>query len=320
MNFWQKLAKKKKPFLALAPMEDVTDVVFRQVIEEIAPPDVFFTEFTNVEAILHGEMSRMKPSITPTIAQIWGTNPESFYKVAQIISDLGFSGIDINMGCPQRPEMKIGACAAMIDNPNLASEIIDAVKRGTKLPVSVKTRIGLKEIQTEDWIGFLLTQKLDALTVHGRTVKEMSSVPAHWDEIRKAREIRDQRLVETVIIGNGDVKNIQDAGRRAQETGVDGVMIGRGVFENPWCFSDYVSTKEEKINLLKRHVELWQETWGDKKNFSVLKKYFKIYVRDFEGASELRSGLMNLKSLEDFDREISLGLAGLSSRDRNNMT
>ncbi|MDP1743844.1 MAG: tRNA-dihydrouridine synthase [Candidatus Amesbacteria bacterium] len=317
MTFWQKLAKKKKPFLALAPMEDVTDVVFRQVIEEIAPPDVFFTEFTNVEAILHNAPSdpplnlrggrkgellnnpalyRLLLSKTkiPTVAQIWGTNPESFYKSAQIISDMGFSGIDINMGCPQRPELKIGACAALIKNHTLASEIIDAVRRGTKSPVSVKTRIGIKEIQTEDWIGFLLTQKLDALTVHGRTVKEMSAVPAHWDEIAKVVKMKG----DTIIIGNGDVKNKQDAGHRAQETGADGVMIGRGVFENPWCFSDHTSTKEEKINLLKRHLELWQETWGDKKNFSVLKKYFKIYVRDFDGASELRAKLMEAKSIE----------------------
>ncbi|MEK7164140.1 MAG: tRNA-dihydrouridine synthase [Patescibacteria group bacterium] len=301
MNFWKDLTTVKHPFLVLAPMEDVTDVVFRQVIEEIAPPDVFFTEFTNVEAILHGETSRLKTSKTPTIAQIWGTDPESFYKVSQQIAGLGFSGIDINMGCPQRTELKIGACAALINNHPLVSEIIDAVRRGTKLPLSIKTRIGIKNIQTEDWIGFLLTQKLDALTIHGRTVKEMSSVPAHWDEIKMAVEIRNEKLVDTVIIGNGDIKNVQEAGSRAQETGVDGVMIGRGVFENPWCFSakGQVPSAKQKIDLLKRHLELWQETWGDRKNFSVLKKYFKIYVRDFEGASELRAKLMNINSFEE---------------------
>ena len=143
----------------------------------------------------------------------------------------------------------------------------------------------------------MLSQKLDALTVHGRTVKEMSSVPAHWDEIAKAVSLRNQSKSKTVIIGNGDVKNIQEAGRRAQETGVDGVMIGRGVFENPWCFSNHISTQEEKSNLLKRHLELWQEIWGNKKNFSVLKKYFKIYIRDFNGASELRAKLMETKSI-----------------------
>ncbi len=301
MSFWKDLATKKRPFLALAPMEDVTDVVFRQVIEEVASPDVFFTEFTNVEAILHGETSRLKPSKTPTIAQIWGVNPESFYKASQIVSEMGFSGIDINMGCPQRTELKIGACAALIrfENRDRVREIISAVRGGTKLPVSVKTRIGIKNIQTEDWIGFLLTQKLDALTVHGRTVKEMSSVPAHWDEIKKCVDLRNEIEIETVIIGNGDVKSIQDASYRAQETGVDGVMIGRGILENPWCFSKHIPTQDEKIKLLKRHLELWQETWGDKKNFSVLKKYFKIYIRDFEGASELRARLMNTKIIDE---------------------
>lgn len=303
MTFWKELTGKKKPFVALAPMEDVTDVVFRQVIEEIAPPDVFFTEFANVEAILHDETSRLvyKKSQVPTVAQIWGVNPESFYKVAQLISDWGFSGIDINMGCPQRSEMKIGGCAALIDNPNLTAEIIAATKRGTKLPVSVKTRIGTKKIVTEEWIGFLLSQNIDALTVHGRTAKEMSSVPAHWDEIAKAVSLRNQSKSKTIIIGNGDVKQSQDASYRAQETGVDGVMIGRGVFENPWCFSksQVPILKSQKIDLLKRHVELWHETWKDKKNFAVLKKYFKIYVRDFEGASELRGKLMETKSLQE---------------------
>ena len=304
MNLWQKLKKTKKPFLALSPMEDVTDVVFRQVIEEIAPPDVFYTEFANVEDVLHNETSRLvyRKTKVPTVAQIWGVNPESFYKVAQHISNWGFSGIDINMGCPQRPEMKIGGCAALIDNPSLASEIIDAVKRGTKLPISVKTRIGTRKIITEDWIGFLLSQKIDALTVHGRTAKEMSLVPAHWDEIAKAVKLN---TTDTVIIGNGDVKSIQDASYRAQETGVDGIMIGRAIFENPWCFSksQIPILKSQKLNLLKRHVELWQETWKDKKNFAVLKKYFKIYVRDFDGASELRARLMDTKSILEF-REI----------------
>ncbi|MEK7504618.1 MAG: tRNA-dihydrouridine synthase, partial [Patescibacteria group bacterium] len=270
----------------------------------IAPHDVFYTEFANVEAVLHNETSRLvyRKTKVPTVAQIWGVNPESFYKVAQHISNWGFSGIDINMGCPQRPEMKIGGCAALIDNPSLASEIIDAVKRGTKLPISVKTRIGTRKIITEDWIGFLLSQKIDALTVHGRTAKEMSLVPAHWDEIAKAVKLN---TTDTVIIGNGDVKSIQDASYRAQETGVDGIMIGRAIFENPWCFSksQIPILKSQKLNLLKRHVELWQETWKDKKNFAVLKKYFKIYVRDFDGASELRARLMDTKSILEF-REI----------------
>lgn len=296
MNFWQKL---KKPFTVLAPMEDVTDVVFRQVIEEIAPPDVFFTEFTNVEAILHGETSRLtyKKTKVPTVAQIWGINPENFYKAAQYITALGFSGIDINMGCPDKDVVKNGCGIAMIRDRNKVGEIIQATKEGAGgLPVSIKTRIGWDKIVTEDWCGFLLEQKLDALTIHGRTGKEKSDGSAHWDEIAKAVKLRDQISPKTIIVGNGDVRNAQNAMLNAQEYGVDGVMIGRGIFENPWCFSDHISTKEEKINLLKRHLELWEKTWNDKKNFSVLKKYFKIYVRDFDGAGELRGRLMKCKN------------------------
>ncbi len=327
MSFWKDLTTKKRPFLALAPMEDVTDVVFRQVIEEIATPDVFFTEFTNVEAILHNAPSdpplnlrggrkgellnnpalyRLLLSKTkiPTVAQIWGIDPESFYQASQIVAQMGFDGIDINMGCPDKDVVKGGCGIALIRDKDKVKEIIQATKEGGGLPLSVKTRIGWEKIVTEDWCGFLLEQKLDALTVHGRTGKEKSDGEAHWDEIAKAVSLRDQSKSKTIIIGNGDVINSQDAIHKSQEFGVDGAMIGRGVFSNPWCFSNHISTQEEKINLLKRHLELWQETWGNTKNFSVLKKYFKIYVRDFEGASELRARLMNTVSLSEINNTL----------------
>lgn len=321
MTFWQRLAKKKKPFLALAPMEDVTDVVFRQVVEEVAPPDVFFTEFANVDGIIHfvstSPLSFPSPNLgegvggevlnrlvyrktkTPTVAQIWGTDPESFYKAAQYVSTLEFDGLDINMGCPDKAVVKGGCGIALIRDRNKVCEIIQATRKGAgHLPLSVKTRIGWDKIVTEDWCGFLLEQKLDALTIHGRTGKEMSDGPAHWDEIAKVVKMNK---TNTVIIGNGDVKQAQDAGSRAQETGVDGVMIGRGVFENINCFGTRYSVFgiQERIKTLKRHIQLWQETWGDKKNFSVLKKYFKIYIRDFEGASELRAKLMSAKNIKE---------------------
>lgn len=308
MNFWQKL---KKPFTVLAPMEDVTDTVFRQVIEEIAPPSVFFTEFTNVEAILHGETSRLtyRKTKVPTVAQIWGINPENFYKAAQYITALGFSGIDINMGCPDKDVVKNGCGIALIRDRNKVDEIIQATKEGAGgLPVSIKTRIGWERIVTEDWCGFLLEQKLDALTIHGRTGKEKSEGSAHWDEIAKAVKLRDQISPNTIIIGNGDIKNILDAKRYALNAGVDGVMIGRGIFENPWCFSDHLPTQKEKLDLLKRHLELWEDTWEDKKNFSVLKKYFKIYVRDFEGAGELRGRLMQTTDAEGARFELARDL------------
>lgn len=328
MNFWEKL---EKPFLCLAPMEDVTDTVFRQMVAKVARPDVFFTEFTNVEGIVHGGppvLQRLcfSEEERPIVAQIWGKEPENFLKAAKLIVDLGFDGIDINMGCPQRDVIQKGCCIALVNNRSLASEIIKATKKGAgKLPVSVKTRIGLDKIITEDWCGFLLEQKLDALTAHGRTAKEMSAVPAHWDEIAKVVRLRDQmfggsnlqsRVLDSrklgpaararfassapLVIGNGDVKNFLDAKDKLQIANVDGVMIGRGILENIAAFSAgrKVLSAQERVELLREHLRLWEKTWGTIKNFSVMKKYFKIYIRDFDGAGELRAKLMETDSID----------------------
>lgn len=305
MNFWQGLARSKKPFLCLAPMEDVTDSVFRQMISRISKPDVMFTEFVNVEGIVHGGppvLQRLCFSKTerPIVAQIWGKEPGNFLKAAKLIADLGFDGIDINMGCPQKDVLKAGLCIGLIANCSLAGEIIKATREGAGgLPVSVKTRIGLDKIITEDWCGFLLEQKLDALTVHGRTAKEMSDVPAHWDEIAKVARMRGVMGIETVIIGNGDVKNFLDAKDKLQIANVDGVMIGRGGLENIGCFRNpqIPILKSQRIGFLREHLRLWQETWGRDKNFQVMKKYFKIYIRDFDGAGELRGKLMETDSV-----------------------
>lgn len=233
-------------------MEEVTDTVFRQIVARVNRPyfakassgePVFFTEFTNVEGLWSAGrdevIKRLKFSEVerPIVAQIWGKTPENFYKTAKLLVDMKFDGIDINMGCPEKSVLKSGCCIALINNRNLAKEIIQAVKEGSGgLPVSLKTRIGLDKIQTEDWCGWLLSQNLDALTVHGRTAKEKSDVPARWEEIGKVVSIRNQSKSKTVVIGNGDVKDAEDARLMAQEFGVDGVMIGRGVFENIYCF------------------------------------------------------------------------------------
>ena len=362
MTFWQDLAKNKKPFLCLAPMEEVTDTVFRQMVAKVAKPDVFFTEFTNVEGIVHcTSLSNPPPKLgggckgvvhpvlqrlcfseaeRPIVAQIWGKDPENFYEVAKLIKKLRFDGVDINMGCPVKDVVKNGCCIALINNRSLAAEIIAAVKEGAgsasrRMPVSVKTRIGLDKIITEDWCGFLLEQKLDALTVHGRTAKEKSDVPAHWDEIAKIVRLRNRlqkvsglrsasarrpsprlplgvappaRSVSqplqpfaTAIVGNGDVKNAQEAEVRSQESGVDGVMIGRGVFENMACFSAQrkVLSAQENIDLLREHLRLWEKTWGKTKNFAIMKKFVKAYVKGWEGAGELRAKLMEAKNVAE---------------------
>ena len=257
-NIWNTL---EKPFLVQAPMEDVTDTVFRQIIAKCGKPDVFFTEFTNVEGMCskgrdHVGRRLIFTSVErPIVAQIWGLDPSKFFETAKMVKDMGFDGIDINMGCPEKSVVKRGACAGLIHNPTLAKEIIEAVKKGAgDLPISVKTRIGIKEIETEVWIEFLLKQNLDALTVHGRTVKEMSDVPAHWDEIGKVVKLRDKLNVNTLIIGNGDIKSLDDALEKHKKYKVDGIMIGRGIFENLWIFDKKINpqniSSEAKLKLL----------------------------------------------------------------------
>ncbi len=295
----------KTPFFVLAPMEDVTDTVFRRVVARCASPDVFFTEFTNANGLLSRgaeEVSlrlRYTEEERPLVAQIWGREPEIFYEVAQKLVAMGFDAIDINFGCPERSVMKHKCGAAMINEPDRAVEIIKETIRGAgNLPVSVKTRIGVKEIVTESWVRVLLDTGIAALTVHGRTAAEMSKVPAHWDEIGKVVKLRDSMGVPVKIIGNGDITSYADGLAKAKESSVDGLMIGRGIFENPWVFdkNGYRPTRKELLELLLFHLDLFEKEWGNRKPFMVLKKYFKIYVRDFEGASELRAELMGAKN------------------------
>lgn len=300
MHIWQKI---EKPIFILAPMEDVTDTVFRQLLLQTGRPGLFFTEFTNVDGLFSkgaaAVAKRLKflPKEKPLIAQIWGMQPENFRKAAQLLGEMGFDGIDLNMGCPQHDVTSHGACSALIKNHPLATEIIRATQEGAgELSVSVKTRIGFSTIQTEEWIGFLLTHNLPALTVHGRTVKEMSKVPAHWDEIGKAAKLRNEIAPKTLIIGNGDVLSIPEAEEKVKQYGLDGIMIGRGIFHNPWLFKPSVdpATKSlrERIQLLLDHVVLYESTWGTTKQYPPLKKYFKIYLSGFDGASETRNKFM----------------------------
>ncbi|HVQ44941.1 MAG TPA: tRNA-dihydrouridine synthase [Candidatus Saccharimonadia bacterium] len=298
MKFWQQLPQ---PFFVLAPMDDVTDVVFRQLIAEIAPPDVFMTEFVSVDGLQSAgrtvtlERLRIAPgSASNLVAQIWGNDPERFYRSAQDIAALGFAGIDINMGCPEKGIVARGCGGGLIGHPDAAADIIAATKAGAPhLPVSVKTRLGLGQPITEDWAGFLLGQDLAALTIHGRTVREMSKVPAHWDEIAKVVRLRNQLAVPTKIIGNGDIESRAHGLQLASDTGVDGLMIGRGIFHDPFIFDPAQATADpqKRLAILLRHVELYEQ-WGSTKSFQTLKKFFKIYANSWPGAAELRAELM----------------------------
>ena len=303
-SFWDTLPK---PFFVLAPMDAVTDTVFRHVVDRAARPDVFFTEFTNTDGYCspkghHSTYSRLlfTPDEQPLVAQIWGTNPAHFTEMAHGLKAMGYKAIDINMGCPAKDVVRKGAGSALIETPELAAEIIAAAKTAG-LPVSVKTRVGYKTRKTEEWISFLLQQDITALTVHARTMKEMSRVPAHWEEVAKTVQLRDRIAPHTLIIGNGDVVDRADGQRRVAETGADGVMIGRGVFTNVFCFEEKPRghSRDELFALLRYHLALWEETWKHEVNYHALKRFFKIYVKGFSGASELREQLMQTNNVDE---------------------
>ncbi|MEX2014633.1 MAG: tRNA-dihydrouridine synthase [Candidatus Saccharimonadales bacterium] len=300
-----------KPFFALAPLDDVSDTVFRRVVSECSKPDLLFTEFTNVDALQSaGRKATLRrldfdKSEQPVIAQLWGKTSENFRQTAQECSDLGFAGVDLNMGCPIKHVVKNGCCSALINNREKAKIIIDSTKAGLdeNMTFSVKTRIGFKDIDLS-WIEFLLSQGVDMLIIHLRTVKEMSKVPAHWDIMPEIRQLRNKIAPNTLLVGNGDVFNREQGVKLMKETGIDGIMIGRGVFQDPFVFSEnspwsnYPKTK--KINLYKKHVKLFKDTYpGSSRPVVILNKFCKIYISGFDGAKELREELMNCSNAEE---------------------
>lgn len=307
VNFWRRLPN---PFTVLAPMDGVTDTVFRQIINSIGRPDVFFTEFVNCEGLLSpgknivAERLKYIPNEQPIVAQIWGVNPDSFREVTQDIKKLGFSGIDINMGCPDRTVIKDGACAGLIKNPILAQKIIEATKEGSGgLPVSVKTRIGFYKEDVEKWIGFLLKQDLSAISIHLRTVRELSKVPAHWELMPKIIELKNKIAPNTFIVGNGDIKSLAEVKERHKLYGCDGYMIGTGIFANPWLFNSSVKiediTVKERLSLYLKHIDLFSKTWGESKNPATLKKFCKTYINNFPDVVDLRKKIMSSNSLQE---------------------
>lgn len=305
-------SKLPKPFFVLAPMDDVTDTVFRQIIADCAPPDLFFTEFVNVDALQSKGREATLPRLKftdkerPIFAQLWGLNPENFYKSAQDIKKMGYDGIDLNFGCPDKNVVRNGACSAFIlpENRGRAVEIIQATREGaTSLPVSAKTRLGFNDIDYS-WHGLLLKQKLNMLTIHGRTKSQMSKVPADWAAIGQIRQLRDEVSPTTLVVGNGDVLTRPQGEELADEYGLDGIMIGRGIFHDPFVFAQHsqweAMTKQQRINLYKKHVQLFAKTWQhNERKVHTLNKFCKIYISGFEGAKELREKLMQAKSTDE---------------------
>ena len=302
-NFWAELPK---PFFVLAPMEDVTDVVFRHVVAEAGAPDVYFTEFTNSESYCHPngiESVRGRLTFTedeqPIVAHIWGDNPENFRKMSVDLAEMGYKGIDINMGCPVPNVAGRGKGSGLILRPEVAAELVQAAKAGG-IPVSVKTRLGYKEIEEwKEWLTHILKQDIANLSIHLRTRKEMSAVPAHWNLIPEIKALRDEIAPNTLLTINGDILDREMGLELVEKYGVDGVMIGRGIFKNPFAFEKEKKehTPLEHLNLLRLQLDL-QDQYADKlpRSMSGLHRFFKIYVKGFRGAAELRASLMNTKS------------------------
>ncbi|MFZ1075121.1 MAG: tRNA-dihydrouridine synthase [Minisyncoccia bacterium] len=337
--FWEKL---HKPFFVMAPMADVTDVAFRALVANSGAPDVFWTEFVSADGLYHTRHVRDKvpqepgsasPGVSnvtreikkmsdeenpllrdlafteherPIVAQIFSSKPDMISYAAKLVAELGFDGVDLNMGCPDRAIEKQGAGAALVKNPKLAVELIRAAKEASDLPVSVKTRIGYNKESLDEWLTALLEAEPAAITLHLRTRKEMSLVPADWELMKKAVEIRNRINPKVLLIGNGDVQNLEDGKAKVAEAGCDGAMLGRAMFGNPWVFAGRKTEDTplaEKLAALSSLAENFEKITPPK-NFAVLKKHIKAFVTGFDGAAELRLRLMQTESAADLARVI----------------
>lgn len=322
LGFWEKL---KKPFFCLAPMSDVTDIAFRQILakygknRENKDRIVFWTEFVSADGLSNklgrkklSHMLEFKEIERPIVAQVFGANPDNMKTACQYIASLDFDGIDINMGCPDKSVISQGAGAGLIKTPELARKIIQAAHLGIKsagkdIPVSVKTRIGFNKEELDSWIPELLKEDISALTIHLRTVKELSLVSANWDHIKKIKELIKKGGKDILLIGNGDIKDLKDGEERALKYGCDGVMIGRGIFGNPWFFlfdKDVEISTREKLEALIEHTQIFDKELAKPKHksFAVMKKHFKAYVNGFDGAKELRVKLMEVKNAKEVEK------------------
>ena len=335
INFWKKL---KKPFFCLAPMSDVTDIAFRHILAKYSKDRenknkvVFWTEFVAADGLCNkfarkklAHILKFRETERPIVAQVFGANPENMKHACQYIASLNFDGIDINMGCPDKSVISQGAGAALIKTPELARKIIQAAHEGIKIagkdiPLSVKTRVGFNKEEIDTWIPEILKEDIRALIIHLRTKKELSLVPANWDYIKKIKKLIESSGKDVLLIGNGDVRDLKDAEEKALKYGCDGIMIGRGVFGNPFFFSEKKrplltegQNLKEKLEILIEHTQIFEKELllPKHKNFSVMKKHFKAYVNDFPGAKELRVKLMETKNAKEVKTTVDNFLASL---------
>ena len=353
MNFWHQL---KRPIMVLAPMADVTDAAFRRIIAKYGKPDVMWTEFVSADGLFMGGYEHLIKDLAfteaerPIVAQFFTSKPEMMEKAAELACDLGFDGIDINMGCPDKSVEKQGSGSAHIKDYKNAQKIIRAAMRGAEkafqrsdlknpnsqgrtlgpIPVSVKTRIGYNKNELDTWLPALLETNPAVITIHARTRKEMSSVPARWEHVKEAVEIRNKffdssgKKSQTLIFGNGDVVGTDDARRKCEETGCDGVMLGRAIFGNPWLFNKplqmsrtALDTKDKEVSIPERlrimveHTKLFEEILPYK-SFAIMKKHYKAYVTGWPDAKELRLKLMEAKDAGEVEAVVGEYLASLT--------
>lgn len=329
----------KKNLIALSPMDGITDEVFRLIQSQIAKPDLIFTEFVSAEGISHGGVKLYDTLLfskqeRPIIGQLFGKDPDIFYKAAVILSHLAFDGIDINMGCPAKTVVRHGSGAALIDNPELAIKIINSTRQGIndyfnkevkitdlslnkktlvaikrnqkysdldkkeiiKPTLSVKTRLGINESTIKDWAKILLDQDLDFLSIHGRTLKQAYRDKADWSAIHQVSKMaKDKR---TKIFGNGDIESRQQGIEYCKKYNLDGVLIGRASAGNPWLFNDYSATPKEKFSAMLLHAQLFEKIFPHRR-FDSLRKHFLLYTSSFPQAKSLRSKLVRLNSVKE---------------------
>ena len=324
-SFWNKL---KKPFFVMAPMADVTDVAFRALVAKRGAPDVFWTEFVSADGLYHTrEVSAKSDGANgmiyhtsdtnplmrdlqfteeqrPIVAQIFSSKPEMITYATKLVAELGFDGVDLNMGCPDRAIERQGCGSAMMKTPEVARAVIRAAKEASALPVSVKTRVGYNKESLDEWLPLLLEEAPAAITLHLRTRKEMSLVPADWELMKEAVEIRNKINPNVLLIGNGDVTDLEQGKQLAVESGCEGIMIGRGMFGNPWVFAGRKNEDTPLAEKLAALIELAHnfEKISPPKSFAILKKHIKAFVTGFAGAAALRAELMQAESAADLER------------------
>ena len=324
-GFWQNLIDSKisqgDTISVVAPMADVTDVAFRTMLATYGKPDVMWTEFVSADGLCSAGRDVLKRDLEfseierPIVAQLFTSTPENMKKAAALCRELGFDGIDINMGCPDRSIEKQGAGSAHMKDWRTAQKVIRAAQEGAvDIPVSVKTRLGYNKVEFKEWLPKILECNIPTLTVHLRTRKEMSKVDAHWDlmdeVVKLVREVTGEiKDGGTIILGNGDITSVKQGKQKAKKTGANGVMVGRGLFGTPWFFNEEVfengKTVEERLKILVEHTKLYEEKLGDIKSFAIMKKHYKAYVNGFDGAKELRIELMECKNAEEVKNKIT---------------